>query len=156
MFLNAFGQSDVLIIHTPDTFYVYQLHLNKEQSNENTRVFMFDQFPEQMAKISNYSEGKLSGIEKTFYPSGEKYQTIVYVDGKLWGEYMEFTEEEKLQVRGNFVNDKEHGLWIDKTSGCTGRYKHGEKQGRWRCNEGSVPYTLFVYRKGILKRTKRK
>lgn len=153
-FSGSYSQNDVLIIQTTDTFSIYHVVLNKEISNENQKIYMYSDFPEVQAKISNYSNGKLSGIEKTFYPSGKKYQTLVYADDKLWGEFKQYSEDGTQVVRGNFINNTEHGLWIDNLNGCTGRYKNGQKQGRWRCNEGSVPFTLYVYRKGKILRTK--
>lgn len=150
------GQSETLIIETRDTFYVYHIHLNQSLSNDRVKIYMFDDYPHIKAKESNYVNGKLSGIERTYYPSGAKYQTFVYVDGKLWGEYRQYAEDGTQLVRGNFVNDVEHGLWIDKITGCTGRFKNGKKQGRWRCNEGKVPYKLYVYRKGELIRSVQK
>jgi hypothetical protein len=150
------AQTSILIIQNPDTFMIYHLHLNEQLTTADLKVYSFDEFPQTTAKVSAYSGGKLSGIEKTYYPSGQVYQTFVYANDKLWGEYMEYTEDGKLQVRGNFINDQQHGVWIDSISGCTGRYKNGQKHGRWRCNEGKIPFKLYVYRKGVLKRSKQK
>lgn len=150
------AQTSILVIETPDTFKMYPITLNEQLSSETQRVYQFDQYPEVTAKVSSYTGGKQSGNEKTFYPSGQVYQTFVYADGKLWGEYRQYSEDGKLLVRGNFINDQQHGLWIDHISGCTGRYKNGKKHGRWRCNEGIVPYKLYVYRKGKLIRSRQK
>jgi len=154
--LSGSAQNTIFIVHAPDSFDVYQLHLNEELTTANLKVYNYDDYPQVIAQVSGYVGGKLSGVEKTYYPSGKIYQTFVYADGKLWGEYMEYSEDGKLQLRGHFVNDQQHGLWIDKLSGCTGRYKNGLKHGRWRCNEGIVPYKLYVYRKGKFIRSKQK
>jgi len=150
------AQNDVLIIHDTSGFRMYHIYESRELSSETQKVYMFNNFPQVIAKTSNYSQGKLWGVEKTFYPSGNKYQTFVYADGKLWGEYRAYSEDGTQIIRGNFVDNKEHGQWIDEVSGCSGRYKNGKKHGRWRCNEGEVPYTLYVYRKGEVVRTKGK
>ncbi len=152
LFSNA--QDDFLIIQTTDTFVVYHIQFSPQLSNDDKTVSVYHDHPGQIARESAMYKGKRSGIEKTYYPSGKLYQTFVYADDKLWGEYRQFAEDGKQVVRGNFINDLEHGLWIDEISGCTGRYKNGQKQGRWRCNEGEIPYKLYVFRKGEMKRKK--
>jgi antitoxin component YwqK of YwqJK toxin-antitoxin module len=148
------AQEDILIIQLPDTFYVYHIRLSPNLSNNDRKVYIFDQYPQSIAKETALINGRRSGIEKTFYPSGKLYQTFVYADDKLWGEYRQYAEDGSQLVRGNFIDDKEYGLWIDNITGCTGRFKNGQKQGRWRCDEGEIPYRLYVYRKGEVKRTK--
>jgi antitoxin component YwqK of YwqJK toxin-antitoxin module len=150
------AQNDVLIIHDTSGYRMYHIFESKEFSSETQKVYMYNNFPQVIARTSYYSHGKLWGVEKTFYPSGNIYQTFVYADGKLWGEYRAYAEDGTQIIRGNFVDDKEHGQWIDGVSGCSGRYKNGKKHGRWRCNEGVVPYTLYLYKNGEVIRTKHK
>jgi antitoxin component YwqK of YwqJK toxin-antitoxin module len=149
------AQSEVLVIHEADTFRLYHLTLNEQLSNADKKVFMYFDFPETVARVSHYLNGLQSGVEKTYYPNGDLYQTFVYANGKLWGEYCMYSAKGERVVRGNFRDDKEHGLWIDSMSGCTGKYKNGYKHGRWRCNEGALPFALYVYRNGTLSRSKK-
>jgi hypothetical protein len=150
----ASAQAEYLIIEKADTFNVYHIHLSPFLSSNDRKVYVFEEIPQSIAKETAYINGKRSGIEKTYYPSGKLYQTFVYADDKLWGEYRQYAEDGTQLVRGNFIDDKEYGLWIDNISGCTGRYKNGQKQGRWRCDEGEIPYTLYIFRKGAIKRMK--
>lgn len=150
----ASAQEDILIVQKPDTFSMYHIHFSHNLSSNDSKVYVFDEFPQSIAKETSYLNGRRSGIEKTYYPSGKLYQTFVYADDKLWGEYRQYAEDGTQLVRGNFIDDKEYGLWIDNITGCTGRYKNGQKQGRWRCNEGQVPFKLYIYRKGLVKRMK--
>lgn len=150
----ASAQAEFLVIQTADTFMVYHIRFSEHLSGESRKVNVFEDFPQVIAKESSVLNGKLSGIEKTYYPSGKLYQEIIYADGKQWGEYRQFAEDGTILVAGGFVNDRESGLWIDNITCCTGRYRNGQKHGRWRCNEGEVPYTLYVYRKGVVKRVK--
>ncbi len=151
---SASAQGEVLIIQLPDTFFVHHIHLSHNLSSEKMKVYVFDHMPQVVAKETPILYGKVSGVEKTYYPSGKLCQTFVYADGKLWGEYRQYAEDGSQLVRGNFIEDREDGLWIDNITGCTGRYKNGQKQGRWRCNEGEIPFKLYIYRKGEVKRTK--
>lgn len=152
---SVFAQNEVIIVQSRDTFQMYTISATEINVMNGVQTFVFNDFPDVVARTSTYSEGKLSGIEKTYYPSGKLYQTVVYQNGMKWGEYREYAEDGALMVSGMFIADLESGVWINKISGCTGKYKKGKKNGRWRCNEGSVPFTLYVYRKGILKRVKK-
>lgn len=101
-------------------------------------------------------KGKPSGIYKVYFPNGKiKYRSI-FMNGVLNGSWKEFSDKGKLIITGAYSLGKKDGSWHYFQEKKVEVYKNGIPKGRWRIDEGWVPRTLFVYKKGVNILTKRK
>ena len=84
----------------------------------------------------NYTKGKLNGLRKVFYKSGEIAEETNYKDGLKNGVYKSYAENGFLLEESNFKNDQYDGLAIyrNPTNEITsqGQYKDGKKVGIWK------------------------
>ena len=84
------------------------------------------------------------------------YKKQVYnQQGQKHGVYQEWNEKGELTISGNYKRDKRNGTWLFIKERRNEVYRNGIKHGRWRIYEGKVPWSLYVYRKDTLKRTKK-
>ena len=96
-----------------------------------------------------------SGNYKCFFPNGQLQHKAVFINKKLYGDWMSYSEEGELLVSGFYKDGRKDGHWYYFKEGRIEVYKNGVKHGRWRVNEGWTPWTLFKYKKGVLVKVKR-
>ena len=85
--------------------------------------------PEQTAIVKYRVEGKLNGLYKEYFPSGNIYHYAHYSYGKLDGDWKEYRPNGSLKQRGNYREGKKHGRWlmeIGTDQQHSLRYKAGE------------------------------
>lgn len=90
---------------------------------------VFQNKPEQIAVVKYRVEGKLNGLYKEYYPSGNIYHYVHYSYGKLDGDWKEYRPNGSLKMRGNYRDGKKHGKWlmeIGTEKRHTLKYKMGE------------------------------
>lgn len=97
----------------------------------------------------------VSGIYKVYHPNGKLKYRGVFMNGVLNGSWKEFDDKGKLIVTGQYKYGKKQGSWFYFNLQKVEVYKQGIPFGRWRIDEGWIPRTLFVYKKGVLIRNKR-
>ncbi|WP_291113573.1 toxin-antitoxin system YwqK family antitoxin [Flavobacterium sp. UBA6135] len=104
---------------------------------------------DQIMTLENYKNGKLDGVRKVFYKSGELAEETNYKEGKREGSYKKYAENGIVMEELNYKNDLFHGPAIyketDGTISITGQYKNGLSVGEWK-----------YYEKGKLVRTEKK
>lgn len=86
-----------------------------------------------------YVNGKLNGIRKVFYKSGEKAEEISYKNGLKNGPYKSYAENGTVLEESNYKNDAYDGPAIYRTTdnqiSGQGVYKNGKKIGMWKILE---------------------
>ncbi len=86
--------------------------------------------------LEHYVKGKLNGVRKVFYKSGEIAEETNYKEGLKNGPYKSYAENGFLMEESNFKNDQYDGLAIyrNPTNEITsqGQYKDGKKMGMWK------------------------
>jgi len=103
-------------------------------------------------KIHN---NKPSGIYKVYYLNGILKYRGVFMNGLLNGSWKEFNNTGNLIVTGQYLFGKKDGSWFYFEDKKVEVFKNGISTGRCRTDEGWTPRTLFVYKNGVLLRTKR-
>lgn len=83
-----------------------------------------------------YVDGKLDGIQITYYPNGKVTEEIAYVQGVKQGDNKYYSPDGILLKKLIYHNDKLHGPaeYYDVNGNVTikGYYKHGMKHGLWQ------------------------
>ncbi len=125
--------------------------------NGNTETAYYKQIPQQKAWIKHLNNQKKTvGVYLEYYKNGKLKRKIVYnTKGIKHGEYMEFAPDGSISVSGMFKNGKKHGLWQYFKLKRNEVYKNGKKHGRWRIYEGTVPWSLYIYKHDSLIRVKK-
>lgn len=100
-------------------------------------------------------KGHPSGLYKTFHLNGQLQHKAVFINTKLYGDWMTYDEEGTLIVSGFYKMGRKDGEWVFFKEKRIEVYKNGVKHGRWRIYEGWTPWTLFKYKKGVLVDVKR-
>ena len=104
---------------------------------------------DQIMTLENYKKGKLDGIRKVFYKSGEIAEEANYKEGKREGIYKKYAENGVVMEELNYKNDLFHGPVIYREAegkvSITGQYKNGLSVGEWN-----------YYENGKLVRTEKK
>ncbi len=72
--------------------------------------------------ISYYPDGKINELGNVIYKD-----TLQTKNGR----WIKFDKTGKELESGKFHNSEKTGKWIE--GDCTGEYKHGKKQGWWKC-----------------------
>jgi antitoxin component YwqK of YwqJK toxin-antitoxin module len=88
-----------------------------------------------MAK-ETYKQGKIEGVRRVFFPSGEIAEETSYINGIKDGPYRKFTEKALVLEEATYKNDKYEGPAIYRDSKgnivSQGVYKAGLKTGVWK------------------------
>jgi antitoxin component YwqK of YwqJK toxin-antitoxin module len=83
-----------------------------------------------------YVNGKLNGVRKVFYKSGEVAEETTYKDGLKNGIYRSYAENGFVLEESNFKNNLNNGpaIYRSVTNEITsqGQYKDGKKVGMWK------------------------
>lgn len=83
-----------------------------------------------------YVNGKLNGIRKVFYKSGEIAEESTYKDGIKNGAYKSYAENGLVLEESNYINGEYDGQAIyrnlDNQIAAQGIYKKGKKVGIWK------------------------
>ena len=86
--------------------------------------------------LEPYVNGKLNGIRKVFYKSGEIAEETIYKDGLKNGQYKSYAENGVVLEESTYKNDLYDGsaVYRDPTKQITGQgvYKNGKKVGIWK------------------------
>ena len=81
-------------------------------------------------------DGKIEGLVKWHYESGELWYKANVKNGKAEGLYKAYYETGELKEEGNYKNSKREGLWkyYDKSGALREEinYKNGKLEGLWR------------------------
>jgi antitoxin component YwqK of YwqJK toxin-antitoxin module len=106
-----------------------------------------------------YANGKLNGVRKVFYKSGEIAEETTYKDGLKNGPYKSYAENGILLEESNYKNDLYDGMSINRnaTNEITGQglYKNGKKVGVWKILEkGKLKNVNMDYQNKNFKRPK--
>lgn len=109
---------------------------NKEREGE---WVYFHNKSEDTMMVENYTNGKLQGIQKTYFPNGELAEKTEYREGKKHGESFIYSDSGKLLQHFTYKNDEFHGPAIyynakgEKT--IEGEYYEDRKTGTWKYYE---------------------
>lgn len=93
-----------------------------------------------MVTRSRYNNGKLDGLQETWFANGKPSSTIEYKADKKQGKavwYNKDNAKQAIDMEGYFDNDLQHGTWIywradGKGVGNTGDFAKGLKTGHWK------------------------
>ena len=101
-----------------------------------------------------YKAGKLEGIRKVFYKSGEIAEEATYKMGVKEGSYKKYAENGVVLEESNFKAGNYNGPTtvrdVDGKILTTGQYKNGKSVGIWKFYEnGKIKETGFYLEKNI-------
>ncbi|MFT3687306.1 MAG: hypothetical protein QM783_20685 [Phycisphaerales bacterium] len=86
-----------------------------------------------------YLNGKLNGVRKVFYKSGEIAEETTYKNGIKNGPYKSYAENGVVLEESNYKNDQYDGLatyrGTDNQLSGQGQFKNGKKVGVWKVLE---------------------
>ncbi len=103
-----------------------------------------------------YKEGQpFTGTALSNYPTGEKYMSQEYVDGKKEGQWILFYKNGQMQKRGSTKNGKEQGKaneWYENGQmKYDQNYVDGKKDGKWLSwYESGVKWTSRDFEMDVL------
>ena len=84
----------------------------------------------QLRNKANYKDGKLEGLNETFYENGQLWYRTNYKDGKQEGLGERFHENDQLKEKQNWKDGKKDGLeesfWENGWVRATRNYKDGK------------------------------
>ncbi len=96
-----------------------------------------------------YENGKLNGVQTTYFLNGNKMKISTFEDGKLNGEEFVYTENGTLVKYFNYKNDELNGIvkYFDGEGNLTstGPYKNNRKDGEWKTYENGKLLKTTVY-----------
>lgn len=106
-----------------------------------------------------YANGKLNGVRKVFYKSGEIAEEATYKDGIKNGLYKSYAENGVVLEESNYVNDVYDGpaTYRSISNEITGQgtYKKGKKIGMWKILEkGKIKNVNMNYQNKNFKKPK--
>ncbi|WP_245945943.1 toxin-antitoxin system YwqK family antitoxin [Flavobacterium magnum] len=82
-----------------------------------------------------YTNGKLNGVRKVFFPGGIIAEETTYKDGVRNGSYKKYTEKGAVLEESNFKNGGYDGMAIFRDGGgaiiSKGPFVNGQKKGTW-------------------------
>ncbi|WP_445452726.1 toxin-antitoxin system YwqK family antitoxin [Flavobacterium sp. 25HG05S-40] len=109
--------------------------------------------------LESYSNGKLNGVRKVYYKSGEIAEETSYLNGLKNGPYKSYAENGVLLEESNYKNDLYDGMSINRSATNTitsqGVYKAGKKVGIWKILEkGKIKEVNMNYQNKNFKRPK--
>lgn len=127
-----------------DSCYTIFYNQNKNKVSEGKVVnkqfegewkYYHEDLPSVMT-LESYRKGKLNGIRKVFYKSGEIAEETNYKEGLKNGSYKSYAENGFVMEESNFKNDQYDGpaIYRNPTNEITsqGQYKDGKKVGMWK------------------------
>jgi len=86
-----------------------------------------------------YANGKLNGVRKVFYKSGEIAEETSYKNGIKNGPYKSYAENGTVLEESNYKNGQNDGLAtyrdVNGQISAQGQYKDGKKVGMWKITE---------------------
>jgi len=86
--------------------------------------------------LETYLNGKLNGIRKVFYKSGEIAEETTYKEGIKNGAYKSYAENGVFLEESTYKNDQYDGMAIfrnvDNQIAAQGLFKNGKKVGIWK------------------------
>ncbi len=89
----------------------------------------------QLMKVENYKNGKLEGLQKIFYPTGEIAEERNYKNGLKEGIYKIYAQNGKVLEEATFKNNLYDGLAIFRDANgqivSQGNFVKNEKKGIW-------------------------
>lgn len=92
----------------------------------------------QIMTLEYYTNGKLNGIRKVFYPSGIIAEEATYINGIKEGLYKKYAENGIVLEESNYKNDQYEGQAIFKSPTnvvvAKGVFVNGQKSGIWEFN----------------------
>ena len=145
--------SQEIVINTGDSVLIESLIVKKEK---NKQTSYYKQDTSCIAQIAYFSGSDTIGTYLEFYPNGKLYRKIIFdLNGLRHGDYRVFSPKGNLLVSGQYRHGKKQGLWYFVKKKRYEVYRKGKKHGRWRIYEGTVPWTLYVYKKDSLVRVKK-
>jgi len=79
-------------------------------------------------------KGKMQGSWKWYYEKGTLWREEIYVNGKREGQLTDYTEDGKIILQGNFVDNKKDGLWNYESPDYkeVGSYNNDEPDSLWK------------------------
>ncbi|MFN3754643.1 toxin-antitoxin system YwqK family antitoxin [Flavobacterium sp.] len=130
--------------------------VNKEFEGE-WKYYHFDS--PQIMTLEFYEKGKLNGIRKVFYKSGQIAEETTYKNGVKEGMYKSYAENTVVLEESNYSNNQLDGLAIyrDATNNVSGQghFKNGKKVGMWKVLEkGKLKDVNMNYQSKNFKRPK--
>lgn len=127
-----------------DSCYTIFYNQNKNKVSEGKVVnkqfegewkYYHEDLPSVMT-LESYRKGKLNGVRKVFYKSGEIAEEANYKEGLKNGSYKSYAENGFVMEESNFKNDQYDGpaIYRNPTNEITsqGQYKDGKKVGMWK------------------------
>lgn len=95
-------------------------------------------------EVTKYSKGEIIS-ETQFFPNGNVRYKMPYKNGKRHGQYEQYTEDGKLEIVQEFVNDKKHG----KTTCYILDFEEGTEEQIWKNDK--LTHIYHYYADGQLK-----
>ena len=96
----------------------------------------------QLMKVENYKNGKLDGIQKTFFDDGKIAEEITYKNGKREGIYKVYLQNGTVIEEAFFKNNQYHGPAIFRDANgkivSKGNFVEDVRKGIWEFYENGV------------------
>ena len=156
LFYNGIAQpKDTLFVNSEDSTYAYAItYLEAEESEQYTRVAVYQFDEQQVAVEMDHKRGKPCGRYKAYYPTGQLMEYAIFGWGYLHGDWTEYNEFGAIIIKGSYSDGKKSGKWVFKLDGIIGNYKNGLKHGQWKYYNGNLIVKRERYKKGVLVSTK--
>ena len=95
----------------------------------------YDQDEGKLVSEEFYKQGKIEGVAKTFYPTGQIAEEQTYKNGLKDGPWAQYFTDGALKGKGEFKDGKPAGMYIlyhlNGNVQVSGKYVDGEKDGPW-------------------------
>ena len=89
----------------------------------------------QLMKVENYKNGKLEGVQKIYFPTGEIAEETTFKNGLREGIYKIYVQNGNVVEESTFKNNQYHGPAIFRDAGgqiiSKGNFVNNEKKGIW-------------------------
>lgn len=93
----------------------------------------------QLMTVENYQNGKLEGVRKVYFPTGEIAEEAIYKNGQKEGKYKVYLENGTIVEEAVFKNDQYDGPAIYRSAGgkivSKGNFVKNERKGIWESYE---------------------
>jgi len=131
---NVLNAQDTLWHFHPDSInpIEYSLILESKDSLDG-RIEHFFIENKAIAEVYYLKHGKMFGTYRSYYDSGELREFMVYQNNLRHGEYVSYSKDASIIIKGNYKNGIRIKYWAYKFDGCYGRFKKNEKNGLWKC-----------------------
>ena len=109
---------------------ISSITMNLEPEGNKRKRIDFYRENNQIKSIKYYASNGQDSIAEGYYKSGRLHYRMNWEKGKRQGPFVEYTKNGSLKQKGQFENNKSHGMWLNFEDGQvdTVYYDHGKQR----------------------------